>query len=192
MLANAMLDLAAESGLTVPLGTDKLGKLIAFMEADEAVPKGARQAVRGLLDRRQALAESAQAFETEIVAHARHDDSARRLATIPGIGPITASLIVATVDDIGVFQSARYFAAWLGLVPRQHSTGGTHMPSMPTTFVRPGYSRSCECQASAARRATSRLVPWRPRLARPVRDACRARYECACGDAGARRPLAAT
>jgi error-prone DNA polymerase len=66
------------------------------------------------------------------VAHARHDDVARRLATIPGIGPITSSLIAATaqtsgfatVADIGVFQSARHFAAWLGLVPRQHSTGG--------------------------------------------------------------------
>jgi len=58
------------------------------------------------------------------VAHARRDDTARRLATIPGIGPITASLIAATVAGIGAFQSARHFAAWLGLVPRQHSTGG--------------------------------------------------------------------
>ena len=59
------------------------------------------------------------------MAHARHDDTARRLATIPGIGPITASLLAATVGDgIGAFPSARHFAAWLGLVPRQHSTGG--------------------------------------------------------------------
>ena len=64
-------------------------------------------------------------LEAEIVAHARQDATARRLATIPGIGPITASLIAATVgDDIGLFKSARHFAAWLGLVPRQHSTGG--------------------------------------------------------------------
>jgi len=46
------------------------------------------------------------------------------LATIPGVGPITASLIAATVADIGAFGSARRFAAWLGLVPRQYSTGG--------------------------------------------------------------------
>jgi len=64
-------------------------------------------------------------LEAQIVNHARHDETARRLATIPGIGPITASLISATVgDNIGAFQSARHFAAWLGLVPRQHSTGG--------------------------------------------------------------------
>jgi error-prone DNA polymerase len=77
-----------------------------------------------LLDQCRALAESIETFEAEIVAHARHDETARRLATIPGIGPITASLIAATVADIGVFKSARHFAAWLGLVPRQHSTGG--------------------------------------------------------------------
>ena len=64
-------------------------------------------------------------MERKIAAHARRDDTARRLATIPGIGPITASLIAATVgDSIGTFKSARHFAAWLGLVPRQHSTGG--------------------------------------------------------------------
>jgi transposase len=51
-------------------------------------------------------------------------ETARRLATIPDIGPITASLIAATVGDISMFASARHFAAWLGLVPRQHSTGG--------------------------------------------------------------------
>ena len=84
----------------------------------------ARQALTALFDQCRALDESIETFKAEIVAHARRDDAARRLATIPGIGPITASLIAATVADIGVFQSARHFAAWLGLVPRQHSTGG--------------------------------------------------------------------
>ena len=71
------------------------------------------------------LADRLAALEAKITSHARHDETARRLATIPGIGPITASLIAATVgDNIGAFRSARHFAAWLGLVPRQHSTGG--------------------------------------------------------------------
>jgi transposase len=121
MLANAIRGLAAEFGLTVPLG---MGKLLALVDADEAVPAKAQQALTTLFDQCRALDESIETFEAEIVAHARHDDTARRLATIPGIGPITASLIAATVADIGVFQSARHFAAWLGLVPRQHSTGG--------------------------------------------------------------------
>jgi transposase len=124
MLANAMRSLAAEFGLIVPKGIGKLRELMELVDADATFPKRALQAVRGLLDHCGALAESIETFEAEIVAHARHDKTARRLATIPGIGPITASLIGATVADIGVFKSARQFAAWLGLVPRQHSTGG--------------------------------------------------------------------
>ena len=124
MLANAIRGMAAEFGLTVPLGMGKLGELMAFVDADEAVPERGRQALSALFDQCSALDESIETLEAEIVAHARRDDTARRLATIPGIGPITASLIAATVADIGVFQSARHFAAWLGLVPRQHSTGG--------------------------------------------------------------------
>ena len=124
MLANAIRGLATEFGLTVPLGMGKLGELMALVEADEAVPDRAWQVLAALFDQCRALKESTEALETQIVAHARHDDTARRLATIPGIGPITSSLIAATVADIGVFQSARHFAAWLGLVPRQHSTGG--------------------------------------------------------------------
>jgi transposase len=72
----------------------------------------------------RALAASIRALEVEIVAHSRQDETARRLTTIPGVGPITASLIAANVVDIGRFKSARHFAAWLGLVPRQYSTGG--------------------------------------------------------------------
>ena len=78
-----------------------------------------------MLEHRRTTAEGIEAFEAGIVAHARQDDTARRLATIPGIGPITASLVAATVGEgVGNFRSARHFAAWLGLVPRQRSTGG--------------------------------------------------------------------
>jgi error-prone DNA polymerase len=124
MLANAMRGVASEFGLTVPQGIGRLGDLMALVDADEAFPNKARQAIRELLDHCEALAESIETFEAEIVDHARHDATARRLATIPGVGPITASLIAVTVADIGVFKTARHFAAWLGLVPRQHSTGG--------------------------------------------------------------------
>jgi error-prone DNA polymerase len=124
MLANAMRGLATEFGLTVPKGIGKLEELAVLVEEDETFPMKARQAFTGLFDQCKALTESIMTFEAEIVAHARHDETARRLATIPGIGPITASLIAATVGDINMFKSARHFAAWLGLVPRQHSTGG--------------------------------------------------------------------
>ncbi len=127
MLANAMRGLAAEFGLTVPLGTDKLGELMALMEADEAVPKGARQAVRGLLDHRQALAESTKGFEAAIVAHARQDETARRLATIPGIGPITASLI--RVPDCGHSRRHRR-------VPKRAALRGLAGPGAAAAFDR--------------------------------------------------------
>ena len=83
MLANAIRGLAAEFGLIAPQGIGKLGELMALVEADEAFPEKAQQAVRGLLDQRRWLAESTETFEAEIVAHARHDETARRLATIP-------------------------------------------------------------------------------------------------------------
>jgi error-prone DNA polymerase len=125
MLANAMRGLAAEFGLVVPKGMSKLEELVALVEADESVPEQARGAFAGLLEQCRATADRIEALEAEIVAHARGDDTARRLATVPGIGPITASLVAATVGgNIGAFRSARHFAAWLGLVPRQRSTGG--------------------------------------------------------------------
>jgi transposase len=124
MLANAIRGLAAEFGLTAPKGISKLGELMTLVDTDETIPEEARRAVKELQDQCDRLDNSIAAMEAQIVTHARHDESARRLATIPGIGPITASLIVATVVDFSAFKSARHFAAWLGLVPRQHSTGG--------------------------------------------------------------------
>ena len=124
MLANAMRGLTTEFGLTVPKGIGRLDELMALVDADEAFPEQARQVFTGLRDHCRATAQRIATLEAGIVAHARGDETARRLATIPGIGPITASLIAATVGDISMFKTARHFAAWLGLVPRQYSTGG--------------------------------------------------------------------
>jgi transposase len=98
---------------------------VALVEADKETPEQAREVFAELREHCRTTADRIEGLEREIVAHARHNDTARRLATVPGIGPITASLIAATVgDSIGNFKSARHFAAWLGLVPRQHSSGG--------------------------------------------------------------------
>ena len=123
MLANTMRGLATEFGLTMPKASE-LDELMAQVDADETLPEDARQASKELYDHCGDIFECIEALETKIVYHARHDETARRIATIPGVGPITASLIVATVADIGAFKTARHFAAWLGLVPRQYSTGG--------------------------------------------------------------------
>ena len=125
MLASALRGLAAEFGLTAPKGMRKLEELIALVSTNESLPAAGRQAMAELHAHGLVVADRLAALEAEITRHARQDATARRLATIPGIGPITASLIAATVGgNIGAFKSARHFAAWLGLVPRQHSTGG--------------------------------------------------------------------
>jgi error-prone DNA polymerase len=125
MLANAVRGLATEFGLVVPKGMDKLEELVTLVERDESFPQQAREVFAGLLEQCRTTADRIEGLEAEIVAHARGNDTARRLATVPGVGPITASLLAATVGEgIKNFKDARHFAAWLGLVPRQHSTGG--------------------------------------------------------------------
>ena len=123
MASNALRGLATEFGLTVPQGIVRLSDLMTLIEADADLPKDARHALKALFNQCISLADAITKMEASIAEHARKDDTARRLATIPGIGPITASLLAATIADIGVFPSARHFAAWLGLVPRQSSTG---------------------------------------------------------------------
>lgn len=117
MLANALRSLAAEFGLVVPLGFGKLGELMALVEAEASVPEAARQALRALYGQFHAVRDAAAGLEAPIFVHARHDETARRLA-MPvrrsreaGVGPITASLVAATVTDAGLFKSARHFAA---------------------------------------------------------------------------------
>jgi transposase len=124
MLSNALRGLATEFGLTVPQGIGRLEELMMLVDADTSLPKQGRHAMEMLFARCNALTESIGSAEAEIVTHARSDATARRLATIPGVGPISASLMAATVSNIEAFATARQFAAWLGLVPRQYSTGG--------------------------------------------------------------------
>jgi transposase len=90
----------------------------------DSLPPLARMALHGLLDRLGAVGLEIRKVEREIVAWCRHDDASRRLMTIPGIGPITASAIAATVSNASLFRSGRQFAAWLGLTPKAHSSGG--------------------------------------------------------------------
>ncbi|WP_018065773.1 IS110 family transposase [Martelella mediterranea] len=91
---------------------------------DARLPKTARFALSTLADQIEALFAQIVKLEREIVAEAKRDEDMRRLATIPGVGPITAASIKALVPDPGGFKSARHFAAWLGLTPRSHSSGG--------------------------------------------------------------------
>ncbi len=83
-----------------------------------------RQALQALVEQLAALQEQIGALERSIHAQHRASEASRRLETIPGIGVIGATAIAATVTDPSAFKSGREFAAWIGLVPRQNSTGG--------------------------------------------------------------------
>jgi transposase len=126
MLVNAVRGHFAEFGIVAPQGIRRVGELAALLIEEDAttLPPAARQALRALLAQLQALDEQIASLEAAIVASHRDNEASRRLASIPGVGPITASAVVASVADARQFRSARHFAAWLGLTPRSHSTGG--------------------------------------------------------------------
>jgi transposase len=126
MLVNAVRGHFAEFGIIAPQGIRRVGELAALLIEEDAttLPPLARQALRALLAQLQALEEQIAILEAAVIASHRDNEASRRLASIPGVGPITASAIVASVAEAHQFKSARHFAAWLGLTPRSHSTGG--------------------------------------------------------------------
>src|SRR6185369_2808344 len=126
-LINALRAHLAEVGLVAATGVDGLKSLLAIIrEAGETgqLPGPMRQALQPLVDQLAALQAQIGQLERSIHAQHRASDVSRRLETIPGIGVIGATAIAATVTEPGAFKSGRELAAWIGLVPRQHSTGG--------------------------------------------------------------------
>ena len=105
-------------GIIAPQGREGVKELLAIVAND------ARASLLVLAAQLQALQTTIGAIEKRIVVQHRADKQSKRLQTIPGIGPIGASAIAATVTNPKIFRSGRDFAAWIGLVPRQMSTGG--------------------------------------------------------------------
>jgi transposase len=126
MLVNALRGHMAEFGFVEAQGLHKVAGLAAIVvnDGDERLPDLARQALKLITDQINELQNRILALERQILAWHKNNPVSQRLATIPGIGPIIATAIAATVADASVFSSGREFAAWLGLVPRQSSTGG--------------------------------------------------------------------
>jgi transposase len=126
MTVNALRAHLAEFGIIAAQGIQNMSKVIAIIgdAADQRIPDLARETLVSMAAHYEELKRQISAFEKKIVQWHRSNEMSRRLATIPGVGPITASALVATIADPGHFASARQFAAWVGLVPRQHSTGG--------------------------------------------------------------------
>ncbi len=121
-IINRLRGLMAEFGVVLPLRSITVRRQAA--EAAEALPALARRAINDLLDQLRVLDERIGDYDREIEAQARQSDAAKRLMQIRGIGPTTALAIVATVGNAREFKNGRQFAAWIGLVPGQYSTGG--------------------------------------------------------------------
>jgi transposase len=123
--ANQIRGLLAEYGLIVPQGishiTSRVPELIE--DASNSLPGLFRILVDGLIEHFKFLNDKITALEQQIRATGKAP-VVRQLQTIPGIGPISASALVAGIGDVSVFKSGRELAAWLGLVPAQHSSGG--------------------------------------------------------------------
>jgi transposase len=125
-LTNQLRALLLERGHVIPKGRHKLERSLTAMLADPAAPLSSR--MRHLIEETraewQALDRRIDALDREFVERARADEAARRLATIPGIGVLNATALVAAVGDARAFKRGRDLGAWLGLVPKQHTTGG--------------------------------------------------------------------
>ncbi len=124
-LINALRGHMGELGIIAPQGAQNVAKLIeALRAAGEEVPELARRALHTLIDQLGLLEIGIRKAEAGILAWHKANEASRRLATIPGVGPLTASAIAATVPDVRLFNSGRQFAAWLGLTPQPRSSGG--------------------------------------------------------------------
>jgi transposase len=126
MLSNAIRGHMAELGLIAAKGRNGTAELLEIIVSaeDDRIPEAARFSLYILARQYEAITAEIGAIEKRIHAWHRSCEESRRLEEIPGIGPIVATALVAEVGDWKAFSSGRSLAAWIGLVPKQHSTGG--------------------------------------------------------------------
>jgi transposase len=125
-LINAIRAHLAEFGIVAPVGRNGVEDLLYVIadEDDDRVPDVARTCLVALGAQLQRVKAQLLEFDRMIMAWHRSNEASRRLDAIPGVGPALATALVASVPDPRIFRSARDFAAWIGLVPKQSSSGG--------------------------------------------------------------------
>lgn len=124
--ANQIRGLLAEYGIVIPKGIGHIAKRVPEIleDGENDLPGSFRLLIERLADHLKALDRQVGELEAQIQLWHRENAASQKLAKIPGIGPMTASATVASVGDARNFKNGRQLAAWLGIVPRQHSTGG--------------------------------------------------------------------
>jgi transposase len=123
-LSNAIRGYAAEFGLIAAKGLEKIEPLLARAAADETLPALAREVFASQGREYARLQAQLKEIEAKLMAWHRGNECSRHLAEIPGVGPIGATMLVMKTPDPKAFRSGRYFAAWIGLTAKDHSTGG--------------------------------------------------------------------
>ena len=168
--ANQIRGLLAEFGLVVPQGiahiVNRVPELIE--DATNELPGGFRLLIERLLDHFKTLDRQVHEIETQIVKWHRTDAKSRKLAKVPGIGPITASALVASIGDAKTFENGRQVGAWLGLVPKQNSTGGKTvllgMSKRGDSYLRMLLIQGARSAIYAAQRKKEAVDDWLSRL----------------------------
>lgn len=125
-IANAIRGHLAEFGIVAPVGRQGFDRLVTVIAdaSDERLPASARSCLAMLVDQYRLVIDHLLETDRAIRTHSRASELGRRLQEIPGVGPLVASALVATVPDPRTFKNGRGLSAWLGLVPRQNSSGG--------------------------------------------------------------------
>lgn len=123
-LVNAMRGYAAEFGITAAKGTAHVGALLDRIRADAALPDLARELFEVHAREYEALQARLDEVDAKLMAWHKADPCSRRLAQIPGVGPIGAVMLAMKTPAPEAFRSGRQFAAWIGLTPKDHSTAG--------------------------------------------------------------------
>ncbi len=165
-LMNQIRSLLLERGHVVPQGRARLAARLDEMFVDISVALSQRilELISDMRERWRALDERIQAFDDEFAEQARNDEHVRRLVTIPGIGALNATALVAAIGDARTFTRGRDLAAWLGLVPRQATTGGRPtllgITKRGSKYLRKMLIQGARAAMPTLRKSDTRLGAW--------------------------------
>jgi transposase len=123
-LMNRTRGLLAEFGVVIARSADRFFTALPILIDDARLPDPVRAMLLEVREQLAALNLRLARCDQQIATHARSSDVARRASELLGVGPVTSSALAATVPDAKIFRNGRQFGAWLGLTPRQHSSGG--------------------------------------------------------------------
>jgi transposase len=165
-LMNQLRAVLLERGVIVPQGRAKLRLHVTELLQQPFVQLSARihLLIEDMLARWQGLDERIAVFDAEFAAEAKRDEAARRLTSIPGIGALNATALVAAVGDAQTFTQGRHLAAWLGLVPRQATTGGKPrllgITKRGSKYLRKMLIQGARAALPTLSRSSTRLGQW--------------------------------